>query len=62
MPQNHFAMSKMIACKGIFATTSIDTAIKRPIKVERLLGILYNKIPYVSIIKLVYDLETNYFN
>ncbi len=40
----------MLACKGIFATPSIDTAVKRPPKAERLLGILYNKIPYVSII------------
>ena len=42
----------MLACKGIFATPSIDTAVKRPQKVERLLGILWSKIPHVPIIKL----------
>ncbi len=40
----------MLACKGIFATPSIDTAVKDRKKAERLLGILLNKIPYVSII------------
>ena len=42
--------AKMLACKGIFTTPSIDTAVKRPQKAERLLGILLYKIPYVSII------------
>ena len=40
----------MLACKGIFATPSIDTAVNRPQKAERLLRILCNKILYVSII------------
>ena len=35
---------KMLACKGIFATPSIDTAVARPQKAFKLLGILRSKI------------------